>query len=1378
MSGNGAAIASGDADDGAPLTSAERNGALSQAHLAVLLLSMGKQQKRTSKQQDDHHLTHVEETTPIALTRVTGVTRWMNSQAFRRPLTDGAVGTRSKYAAETAKMAVDSGKTVVLAALGRPFRLGMLYDCRNDSLIPAPTLWDREALEKDTDERTQPKSDFEIVASDSIEDKSSALNVEASLKASFLCGMVEVDGSAKFLKDSKISRNQARVTLKYKTITKFKELSMNHICRGNVKHPYVFESGQATHVVTGILYGAQAFFVFDREVSQKEDRQDIEGNLKVLIQKIPSLMIDSQGSLNMADTDIANVDKFSCKFHGDFNLEKHPVSFHEAIEVYQSLPKLMGTNGENAVPQKVWLMPLKNLDSAAAQLVRQISDRLIKEAQNALEDLSELERRCNDAERCTTAQQFAQVNKKVKAFKELVLQHKLEFQNSMARKLPLIRGGEEEGALAKIVKKVHSSPFKSDKLNEWMDCKGTEIIIISSLIAKMSDMAIVTSRNTLQQEIHSADITHAVCFVFTSLETPEPYLSALSNYLEESQTDNVPCAYDVEKEQWFSSNDIMNKVQERVQVFKDFAEANKENISIRFLTVAIRDDVKKGATLHLYKDGSLVTDNFEPPLKPEMSTCAITHNSVTLNISPPQFGLTTVPQSYTVESCVHGDDVWHQQIESNAGDVTVSGLQINEEYQFRCRAKCAVGLGPPCEGSALIKTLPTSPPEKLQVELHPTELSVSWEKPTELGLGVEIKQYILEYAETSPEVKPEECIWSKPTFTANDSRVTVIPGLQPSTRYTVRVRCDCGVAGFGKEKSVVVCTEKLSDRLATSIKALSKEIEPGFPSVFKLLLEENDIGMDRCKSYTFGKDSGKPNRIVMLLGATGSGKSTLINGMINYILGIDWKDSFRFKLINEDQLKSQAESQTSHVTTYKINHQDGFQVPYSLTLVDTPGFGDTKGIERDTAITEQIRRLFTSAKGVREIDAVCFVTQASQARLTPSQKYVFDSVLSIFGKDVAENICMLVTFADGQQPPVLAAINAAKIPCPKTDKGLPVHHKFNNSALFADNKSFSDRADQDSDKKMEVNNFDAMFWAMGAKSMETFFTALGKMTTRSLQLTQEVLDERRQLEVSVEGLQTQVKVKMAKLEEIRSTQQQIEKHNADITSNENFQIEFDVIMPVQNNLTKEGQFITNCQQCSMTCHYPCKIADDRKKHKCSAMRDGKCNVCPGNCDWSIHFNQKYKWTYVKEKRLKTVRQLKDKYEKATEAKITVQQLIEHLEEEFANLQDETICLLDKTSRCIARLKKIALRPNPLSTPAYIDLLIEGEKSEAKEGYLARIESLNTMKEKAQIIVKVSKREKLTKTEEEYVEERKKRKEKKGIGRAIYDWIKNPFKEEL
>ncbi|XP_045908960.1 cytolytic toxin-alpha-like, partial [Micropterus dolomieu] len=380
----------------------------------------------------------------------------------------------------------EASGTMEVAALGRPFSLGMLYDCRKDSLVPGITLWDRNDLEKDKGERPKPNTDFEIVASESIEDKSSALNVEASLKASFLSGLVEVDGSAKYLNDSKISKNQARVTLTYKSNTKVQELSMDHLGRDNMKHPYVFDKGLATHVVTAILYGAQAFFVFDREVSKKEDHQDIEGNLKMMIKKIPSLAIEGEGSLKLEDKDRENVEKFSCRFFGDFALEKSPVSFQDAVEVYQSLPRLLGANGEKAVPMKVWLLPLTSLDSSAAKLVRQISIGLVQESQRVLEDFSELEMRCNDTMRTTTAQQFPQIGKKIKSFKEMCSEFKLGFQRNLAKKLPSIRGGgEEEAVLAEILKKRHSSPFNTKDLNEWMDCKEREVYTLMSLTNMM-----------------------------------------------------------------------------------------------------------------------------------------------------------------------------------------------------------------------------------------------------------------------------------------------------------------------------------------------------------------------------------------------------------------------------------------------------------------------------------------------------------------------------------------------------------------------------------------------------------------------------------------------------------------------------------------------------------------------------------------------------------------------------------------------------------------------------------------------------------------------------------------------------------------------------
>ena len=102
------------------------------------------------------------------------------------------------------------------------------------------------------------------------------------------------------------------------------------------------------------------------------------------------------------------------------------------------------------------------------------------------------------------------------------------------------------------------------------------------------------------------------------------------------------------------------------------------------------------------------------------------------------------------------------------------------------------------------------------------------------------------------------------------------------------------------------------------------------------------------------------------------------------------------------------------------------------------------------------------------------MTQSSLARLTPTQEYIFSSILSIFGNDVVKNNFTLVTFADAEQPPVTEAVKKAKIPAQK-------FYKFNNSALFADN---SEDVEED---------FNAMFWKMGVRLyIKIFFLSLEK----------------------------------------------------------------------------------------------------------------------------------------------------------------------------------------------------------------------------------------------------------------------------------------------
>ncbi|MEQ2251264.1 hypothetical protein ILYODFUR_009063 [Ilyodon furcidens] len=122
------------------------------------------------------------------------------------------------------------------------------------SSLAGMTLWGRDDLANHVVEKPQFYNDFQIFKSESISQKSSAFRIRISLKASFLFGLVQISGSAKYLHNSKKSRRQARVTLVYEGTTEFQELSIEHLGREKVKYPEVFQREIGTHVVTGTTF--------------------------------------------------------------------------------------------------------------------------------------------------------------------------------------------------------------------------------------------------------------------------------------------------------------------------------------------------------------------------------------------------------------------------------------------------------------------------------------------------------------------------------------------------------------------------------------------------------------------------------------------------------------------------------------------------------------------------------------------------------------------------------------------------------------------------------------------------------------------------------------------------------------------------------------------------------------------------------------------------------------------------------------------------------------------------------------------------------------------------------------------------------------------
>ncbi len=469
-------------------------------------------------------------------------------------------------------------------------------------------LWDDETLQEKITKHAQPSSASKISASDSIESRSSLLNVDASLKASFLSGLIEVGGSAKYLNDKKKFKNQSRVTCQYNATTVFKELSVTSLETMNTQQTEIIKNSTATHVVTGILYGANAFFVFDSDKLDSSSVQDIQGSMEAVIKKIPSFNVEGQVDIKLTDEEKALTNKFSCKFYGDFILENNPATFEEAVNIYVKLPQLLGEDGENSVPLKVWMMPLKMFAPEAAELVSELSLGLVRKVQNAMEDLREIRMRCNDSQVNDAVENFPQILQDLIRFQNLCGYQEKNLCQIFEKKLPLIRDGEEdESSLKELFEDRDKSPFSYEKLRQWLEYKEREINIIRFCVDTMTEAKIVGSRSELDREVLAPGVDHALCFVFTSLESDDSYLDNMEEYLDSRKIAST------NDDLWYHSDEVFTKMREKAKEVQHYAKALKEEQRFCFLVAGIENKKYEGATIYRYKRGVLVTDDFSKP---------------------------------------------------------------------------------------------------------------------------------------------------------------------------------------------------------------------------------------------------------------------------------------------------------------------------------------------------------------------------------------------------------------------------------------------------------------------------------------------------------------------------------------------------------------------------------------------------------------------------------------------------------------------------------------------------------------------------------------------------------------------------------------------
>ena len=121
---------------------------------------------------------------------------------------------------------------------------------------------------------------------------------------------------------------------------------------------------------------------------------------------------------------------------------------------------------------------------------------------------------------------------------------------------------------------------------------------------------------------------------------------------------------------------------------------------------------------------------------------------------------------------------------------------------------------------------------------------------------------------------------------------------------------------------------------------------------------------------------------------------------------------------------------TSKVTIYHIPNDFIAHHPHKsaegccVNIIDTPGFGDTRGAVWDKKIANMIGTLL---KSLFTLDYICLVVKSTENRVMESTKFVYAQIQNLYAEDLNGRIMGMFTFTDGGEPPAYEAVKASGI---------------------------------------------------------------------------------------------------------------------------------------------------------------------------------------------------------------------------------------------------------------------------------------------------------------------------------------------------------------
>ena len=250
--------------------------------------------------------------------------------------------------------------------------------------------------------------------------------------------------------------------------------------------------------------------------------------------------------------------------------------------------------------------------------------------------------------------------------------------------------------------------------------------------------------------------------------------------------------------------------------------------------------------------------------------------------------------------------------------------------------------------------------------------------------------------------------------------------------------------GFEKDSGLVkqghsdANQEIQSETAVTSLEGNETVLENTTSTIEEMAQTTSKEKLDATKPSHASEEKGKATSFentspivkeinILLLGETGVGKSTFINAFVNYLAHEKLEDAAKNVICliptcftMYDQVTYKMKKVSLGNSDRNENRRDGKSTTQyckcyvfsiggiEIRLIDTPGIGDTHGVETDGT---NMRNLLNFISQYKEIHAICVLLKPNNAHVGVVFKYCILQLLTHLNKSASRNIIFLFTNA-------------------------------------------------------------------------------------------------------------------------------------------------------------------------------------------------------------------------------------------------------------------------------------------------------------------------------------------------------------------------------